>query len=101
MDRSKKDLFQEPAMKLNINVDCTPDEARAFMGLPDVKPLQKEMMAIMRDKALENMKMMEPDKMAQMWAPMMNQGMSNMHDFFSAVMTGAATGMTGTKAKKK
>ena len=87
-------------MKLTINVDCTPDEARSFMGLPDVKPLQAEMMKIMREKTLENMKMMEPDKFAQLWSPMMNQGMTNMHDFFSAVMTGAATGM-GSKSKAK
>lgn len=96
-------------MKLTVNVDCTPDEARAFMGLPDVKPLQKEMMAIMRDKMLDGMQMMEPDKMMQNWNSLvnqgmaMNQGMVNMHDFFSKVMTGAASGMTGgttTKAKK-
>ena len=93
-------------MKMTINVECTPDEARSFMGLPDVKPLQDEMMKIMRDKTLENLKMMEPDKMMNVWGNMMNQGMamnqgmSNMHDFFSKVMTGAASGMTGTKAKK-
>ena len=23
-------------MKVNIEIDCTPEEARAFMGLPDV-----------------------------------------------------------------
>ena len=91
-------------MKLTVNVDCTPDEARNFMGLPDVKPLQAEMMKIMRDKTLENLKLMEPEKMAQMWGSFMNQGMNqgmtNMHDFFSKIMTTAATGRTQDKAKK-
>ena len=27
-------------MKITVNVDCTPDEARHFFGLPDVKPMQ-------------------------------------------------------------
>ena len=27
-------------MKITIEIDCTPDEARQFVGLPDVKPMQ-------------------------------------------------------------
>ena len=80
-------------MKFTVDVDCTPEEARTFLGLPDVKPMQEEMMAIMRDKAMENLKMMEADKIMQMWGPMMNQGMANIHDFFSSIMTGAANGL--------
>ena len=26
-------------MKITVDVDCTPEEARAFLGLPDVKPM--------------------------------------------------------------
>ena len=87
-------------MKVTVNVECTPDEARAFMGLPDVKPLQAEMMKILRDKTLENMKMMAPEHMTQFWAPMMNQGASQMTDFFKSVMTSATTGAASTKSKK-
>ena len=32
-------------MKVTVEIDCTPDEARQFMGLPDVKPLQAAVMA--------------------------------------------------------
>ena len=32
-------------MKITVNVDCTPLEARQFMGLPDVEPMQKAAMA--------------------------------------------------------
>lgn len=31
-------------MKINIEVDLSPEELRAFLGLPDVKPLQDEML---------------------------------------------------------
>ena len=34
-------------MKITIEVDCTPEEARAFMGMPDVRPMQDEIMADM------------------------------------------------------
>lgn len=29
-------------MKVNVEVDCTPQEARAFLGLPDVSRLNEE-----------------------------------------------------------
>ena len=32
-------------MKITVDVDCTPLEARQFMGLPDVEPMQKAAMA--------------------------------------------------------
>lgn len=93
-------------MKVNITIDCTPEEARNFMGLPDVQPFQAEMMKIMRDKALENMKMMEPEVAMQTWMPLMNagmnQGMSAGMDIFKAMMTGAATtAAAGGSSRKK
>ena len=31
-------------MKIVIDVECTPEEARSFLGLPDVAPVQQAMM---------------------------------------------------------
>ena len=28
-------------MKMNITVECTPEEARAFLGLPDITPVNE------------------------------------------------------------
>ncbi len=36
------------AMKVTIEMDMTPQEARAFMGLPDVQPIQNKMMEEMQ-----------------------------------------------------
>ena len=85
-------------MKVTVNVDCTPDEARKFLGLPDVTPFQNEMMKIMREKTLEGLKMMEPEAAMRAWGPLMNQGMAQGMDFFKSMMTGAATSaMSGAK----
>jgi hypothetical protein len=81
-------------MKVTINIECTPEEARSYMGLPDVQPLQKEMMKIMRDKTLENLKRMEPEGMMQM----MNQGVGQMNDFLKSAMMG---GMSSSKSERK
>ena len=74
-------------MKVTINIECTPEEARSYMGLPDVQPLQKEMMKIMRDKTLENLKRMEPEGMMQM----MNQGVGQMNELFKSAMMGSVS----------
>ena len=81
-------------MKVTINIECTPEEARSYMGLPDVQPLQKEMMKIMRDKTLENLKRMEPEGMMQM----MNQGVGQMNELFKSAMMG---GMSSSKKNQK
>jgi len=88
-------------MKINVTVDCTPEEARSFMGLPDVQPFQEEMMKIMKNKVLENMKMMEPEAVMKMWGPMMNQGMSQGMDFFKNIMSGAASSAMNRKKSDK
>ena len=31
-------------MKVNVEIDCTPLEARQFFGLPDVQPMQTAVM---------------------------------------------------------
>ena len=40
-------------MKINFDIDATPQELRTFFGLPDVETLQKEMMEQIRKKMLE------------------------------------------------
>ena len=42
-------------MKFTINVDCTPEEARRFFGLPDADQINEQM--------TENMKMWAPQNM--------------------------------------
>lgn len=36
-------------MQFNVNVDCTPEEARTFLGLPDLKPIQDRYMKAVLD----------------------------------------------------
>ncbi|MFN5822323.1 MAG: DUF6489 family protein, partial [Novosphingobium sp.] len=32
---------KETTMKINVEIDCTPEEARSFLGLPDVGKANK------------------------------------------------------------
>ena len=40
-------------MKFKVDIDCTPDEARAFFGLPDVKPLQEALLPEVEERLRE------------------------------------------------
>ena len=43
-------------MKITIDIDCTPQEARSFLGLPDVEPMQQALMKMVQEK--ERLRMM-------------------------------------------
>ena len=81
-------------MKITINVDCTPAEARSFMGLPDVAPMQEAMLKEMQERTMANLQAMQPAEMIQAWLPM---GMQNWMDlqkqFWEKLM--AASGEQG------
>lgn len=54
-------------MKVTVEVDCTPVEARAFMGLPDVTPLNEQIVAEMQARLTNNMSMLAPDELMKNW----------------------------------
>ena len=54
-------------MKVKIDIDCTPDEARTFFGLPDVTPLNEAMVKEMSKRMQENMSSLEPDVLMKNW----------------------------------
>jgi len=47
-------------MKVHIDIDCTPEEARVFFGLPDVQPMQEAVMKDIQDRMMAAMKSMDP-----------------------------------------
>ncbi len=54
-------------MKVKIDVDMTPMEARELMGLPDVRPMQEAWLAKMNSKMEEHMEQLSPEVMLQNW----------------------------------
>lgn len=77
-------------MKFTVNVECTPEEARRFVGLPDVTPLNEMLVSEMTNRAQENLKLMSPDTMMKSWMSFGGQA----QDAFMKLMTSAATGGT-------
>ena len=69
-------------MKITIEVDCTPDEARQFFGLPDVKPLQAALMGRLETQMLEAADRFAPDAMLRSWFSLGPQGADTFREMF-------------------
>ena len=84
-------------MKLKIEVDCTPEEARTFLGLPDVTGLNTYLVDEMKKRMDANISMLQPDELMKTW---MNFG-GQATEQFRKLMTAAATAsMSGVSPKK-
>ena len=78
-------------MKVNIEIDCTPEEARTFMGLPDVKPMQAAVMAKLEQQMVDGISAMAPDSILKTWFGMM-PGSEQLRDSFMGLMKSGFTG---------
>lgn len=73
-------------MKVTIEIDCTPEEARAFMGLPDVQPMQAAVMAKMERQMLDNIDALAPETLMKSWMGALPAGAEQMRDAFMGLM---------------
>lgn len=78
-------------MKMTIEIDCTPQEARAFLGLPDVTALNDHMVSEMRSRMDANMAMLSPEELMKTWTAFG----AGAQEQFRKLMTAAAEASLG------
>src|SRR5216684_2042692 len=54
-------------MKVNVEVTCTPEEARLFFGLPDIKPMQDRIMGEIEERLRSSLGAMNPETVFKTW----------------------------------
>ena len=79
-------------MKVTVEVDCTPQEARATLGLPDVTALNEALRSEMQNRLKTNMAALQPDELLKNWIAFGGQAQEQ----FRKLMTAAVSG--GTKS---
>jgi hypothetical protein len=79
-------------MKISIDIDCTPQEARTFLGLPDVAPMQESLMAMVQDRMEKNLSAMDAEALMKTWLPASAQGWDTMQKMFWSAMSGGSKG---------
>ncbi len=90
-------------MKVKFDIECTPEEARAFLGLPNIAPMQDALMAEMEERMRDNIRSLDPETMLKTWLPATIQGWGEVQKMFWNQMggqTGAAES-PASKAQKK
>lgn len=82
-------------MKVTVNMDMTPDEARKLMGLPDLEPLQNAMMEKIQSQMEEYFNSMsDPEAMFNKFMPMGIQAMEQYSNFYNNLAAAAYRGTT-------
>jgi hypothetical protein len=69
-------------MKFKFDIECTPEEARAFVGLPNIAPMQERMMNELEEKMQDNIRNLSPEEMVKTWMPATIQGWGDMQKMF-------------------
>jgi hypothetical protein len=63
-------------MKISVDVDCTPEEARRFLGLPDLTPVHQAYVERMTRAVTEGVTPEATGEMIKAWGPMNEAGMT-------------------------
>ncbi|MEQ8967645.1 MAG: DUF6489 family protein [Azospirillaceae bacterium] len=82
-------------MKISIDIDCTPEEARAFLGLPDVAPMQQAVMNEVQARLVEATRALDAETLMKTWVPLGLQNWEQIQKAFWSQMTGGG-GAGGT-----
>lgn len=73
-------------MKVTFDIECTPEEARSFLGLPDVAPMQDALMAQLQQKLSDNIANLDPESLARTWVPITMQSWGEVQKMFWSQM---------------
>ena len=84
-------------MKFTVNVECSPEEARRFMGLPDVTPINEQLVSEMGKRMEANLKLMSGESLMSSWMSVGTQA----QDAFVKLMTSGVTAATSAASREK
>jgi len=82
-------------MKLNIEIDLTPQEARHFLGLPDVTVLNEHMVSEMQRRMDANFAALAPEELMKNWLTFGGQASAEFMKLMNAAAAGSLKGGAG------
>jgi hypothetical protein len=83
-------------MKMTVEIDCTPVEARSFLGLPDVTSLNDKLVQEMQARMESNMAMLSPEELMKNWTAF---GVGAQEQFRKLMTQAVDMGMGATRPK--
>ena len=89
-------------MRITIDVDCTPVEARTFLGLPDLAPMNEMIVTEMTRRAKDNLDTLaDPERLVKQWMDMGGKGIDALSGMMGAAMSRAGKAASGGGDKGK
>ena len=76
-------------MKISLDIDCTPEEARRFLGLLDLTPVNEVVVEELTKRAAETARAMDTEKLAAQWMEAGLQGFGELQKQFMERFTSA------------
>ena len=83
-------------MKISIDVEATPEELRRFIGLPELQPLQEEMLEAIRARMNEGRDGYDPLTLMRPFLPAAYQNMDAMQKLFWEALRQGGKASSGT-----
>ena len=84
-------------MKVNVEIDCTPEEARSFFGLPNLQPMQERILGEIEARMKSALQSMEPEAVFKTWLPATMQGVEQVQQMQQAFWSQLASLAGGQK----
>lgn len=90
-------------MKVTIDIDCTPQEARTFLGLPNVEPMQEQLISQLQEQLAKYLASTDAETMLKTWLPESIKGIGQIQEQFwrQFMASGMGTGGTTSDDTKK
>ena len=79
-------------MNIKLDIDCTPEELRGFFGLPDVRPMQEELLKEVEARVRASLKALDPETMLKTWLPAGLKGFEQLQEMFMSQVAGRSGG---------
>jgi hypothetical protein len=73
-------------MKISFDIDCTPEELRSFFGLPDVKPMQEQLLKEVEERMRATLTTLDPETLMKAWLPAGLKGFEQLQEMFLSQM---------------
>jgi hypothetical protein len=83
-------------MKMTVEIDCTPLEARSFLGLPDVTALNDKLVQEMQSRMESNIAMLSPEELMKNWTAF---GVGAQEQFRKLMTQAVDIGMSAARPK--
>jgi hypothetical protein len=84
-------------LKITIDIDCTPIEARTFFGLPNLEPMQDALVKKMHERLEAKIDELDPEALMRLWLPGGLKGLGEMQERFFAQFLGGMAKAAGRR----